>query len=147
MDEKLDLILKKLDIAVPNPIKKESEDSHLDEITDRKVQLELEIALEDNKKLITNGNKLKEKFSLYAKDHTHLHDFIDSIEFKPSTFGVLPKNSGSHKLKSVLEDNKKLITNGNELKQKFLMYLEAEGSTVLTTFINSIEFKLSDDKI
>ena len=46
------------------------------------VQTLLEKSIKENKVLVRNGNKLKSKFLLYAKSHTHLLDFINSIEFK-----------------------------------------------------------------
>jgi len=42
----------------------------------------LEKSIKENKVLVRNGDKLKSKFLLYAKGHTHLYDFVNSIEFK-----------------------------------------------------------------
>lgn len=53
----------------------------------------LEQSIKENKVLVRNANKLKSKFLLYAKDHTHLYDFINSIEFENSIVSIPKKNS------------------------------------------------------
>ena len=134
IEEKLDLILKKLDNKVQLDI------TNYD-------YLQLKTIVEDNTKLVMNGNKLKDKFLSYALSDgpAHLYDLINnhmSIEFKPSD--IIIKNPDAdfslEQLRTIVMDNKKLVMNGNELKRRFLGYVE---DTDLRNFINSIEFKLS----
>ena len=46
------------------------------------IQTLLEKSIKENKVLVRNANKLKSKFLLYAKSHTHLYGFINGIEFE-----------------------------------------------------------------